>query len=175
LRRARQLALWLGSAAVLAVVIPGSAPAGLGFTPPTPGQVVGSYFPHRLDTPTAAAAKDPSGRIVVAGTLYEFSPVTQEIDRGGIALARFTAGASDPSFGSAGAATVSLGATAADIPLGQVVTPLADGGLLVGATTNTHVVVERYTSAGRLDASFGAGGIVTGPDIAQDGPHECLP
>jgi uncharacterized delta-60 repeat protein len=168
MRRVRRLAFRFASAAALAVVIPASAPAGIGYTPLAPGQVVGAYFPHRLDTVTAAAARDSAGRIVVAGTLWEHSPFTQDVDRSGIALARFAAGgAPDSSFGSAGA-TVSLAANPAGVPV-QVVTPLADGGLLVGTSSNRHVLVERYTSDGRLDASFGSGGIVTAPDVAQDG------
>jgi uncharacterized delta-60 repeat protein len=167
MRRVRRLAFRFASAAALAVVIPASAPAGLGYTPPAPGQVVGAYFPHRLETLTAAAAVDSSGRIVVAGTLWEQSPLTQNLERGGVALARFSAGgAPDSSFGSSGA-TVSLAAGPADVPLAQVVTPLADGKLLVGAASSTHTLVERYMSDGRLDASFGSSGILTGPNIAH--------
>jgi uncharacterized delta-60 repeat protein len=127
---------------------------------------VGFYYPHRLDTLAAVAARDSSGRIVVAGTLYRRSP-SGDIERGGIALARFAAaGTPDSSFGSAGAA-ISLAAGAADVTLAQVVTPLGDGGLLVGAASNRHIVVERYASDGQLDGSFGSGGVVTGPDVAK--------
>jgi Tol biopolymer transport system component len=92
MRRIRRHAFRFASAAALAVVIPASAPAGIGYTPPAPGQVVGAYFPHQLDAITAAAARDSSGRIVAAGTLWQHSPFTQDVERNGIALARFAAG-----------------------------------------------------------------------------------
>src|SRR5439155_4907862 len=164
MRRARW-PLLLAPVAALMPAVAGAAPAGPGTPPPLrAGQVLASYYPHRTSVFPTAAARDAAGRIVATGT---FSPLSGNGlgTSPGVAVARFAAtGQADLSFGSAGASpSLATGTIAPDQRLSvQVVTPLPDGGLLVGGSAAGRVFVERFAADGTLDPSFGTGGIVRG-------------
>jgi len=172
-RRARLKWLLLASAASLALAGAGAAPAGVGWAPPpAPGQVVGAYFPHRTGVDVAAVAEDSSGRIVVAGTFEVSSPLGGAINPSAVALARFGPdGAHDASFGSDGSVTSFSAGDEAEARA-QTVTPVADGGLLVGGSTSRGGFVERFTPNGSVDGTFGSGGITSEPQVPPDEfPH----
>ncbi|MFN8519815.1 MAG: Calx-beta domain-containing protein [Chloroflexota bacterium] len=99
-----------------------------------------------------ALAIGPDGRIVVAGIAGE-----------DIALARYLPdGTLDGSFGSGGTTIIDLGFD--DVADGVALAP--DGAILIAGTTvgaggDRDLLLARVTSDGRLDATFGAGGILT--------------
>lgn len=159
----RQLAPRLALVAALAALIPAAAPAGIGLPTPTPGQVVGAYFPHSTGAQASAVARDSSGRIVVAGALEVSSGLGGMVNPSAVALARFAPdGTRDDSFGAAGSVTSFAVGDAAGARA-QTVTPLADGGLLVGGSTDDSGFVERFTPSGQLDGTFGSRGIALEP------------
>lgn len=96
------------------------------------------------------------GKIVVVGEYVRVSP-----EENGLFAARYTtAGVLDPTFGTGGIVTTHLG----DYGTGYAVT-LQDDGMIVAAGycnigSDQYFVLVRYTTAGVLDAAFGAGGIV---------------
>lgn len=109
-----------------------------------------------------ALALQPDGRIVAAGVS----------DRSGsrdFALARYNAdGSLDPTFGSGGLLVLPVRPLTTDIVRGVAVQP--DGKILAAGVTYDDTVslrphgdfmLVRYTPEGRLDPSFGVGGIVT--------------
>ncbi|HZR80257.1 MAG TPA: hypothetical protein VFD92_04090 [Candidatus Binatia bacterium] len=101
-----------------------------------------------------AVALDGDGRIVLAG----FSRVTSGED---FAVARLLAdGTPDATFGTGGVVITSIGPFD-DRAAGVVVQP--DGRIIAAgytkSTANRDVALVRYESDGRLDATFGAGGI----------------
>jgi uncharacterized delta-60 repeat protein len=115
-----------------------------------------------------AVALQPDGKIVVAGSSYT-----------NLLVARYDAtGALDPTFGTGGAATVSVGPSlsylshVAVLPDGRII---ASGGRLDVSSipVRYEVVVMRLAPNGALDGAFGTGGIVitaaTGADaFARD-------
>jgi uncharacterized delta-60 repeat protein len=111
----------------------------------------------------AGVAVDSSGRIVVAGTTYNFSSTSTGPD---FAVARLNDdGTLDSSFGSSGETTVSFG-TGFTYDQAASLTLDATGRIIVAGTTLTSVTnpdfaVARLTTAGTLDGSFGSGGRAT--------------
>ncbi len=106
-------------------------------------------FPNAAAT-GVAAARQPDGKIVVAGGVV---PVA---GNGAVAVARFLAdGTLDASFGSGGRVTTDL-STGEDYASAIGVQP--DGKLVVAATASTSFAAVRYNPNGTLDASFGSGG-----------------
>jgi uncharacterized delta-60 repeat protein len=100
-----------------------------------------------------AAALQPDGRIVVAGTRS-----------GGMLVQRYLPdGSPDPGFGTAGSGTVAFAGSAR----GVVLQP--DGGIVLAGVTETATgsgasadfALVRYTAGGILDTSFGTAGRVT--------------
>jgi uncharacterized delta-60 repeat protein len=101
----------------------------------------------------AALAVQEDGRILAAGS--SFSPVGGGND---FALVRFLPdGSLDPSFGTGGVVLTDLGGS--DF-VGDMVL-LEDERILVAGSSEGDQVLARYLPDGRLDPSFGAGGVVT--------------
>ena len=97
------------------------------------------------------------GKIVVAG----YSDVAEKRD---FALVRYTAaGKLDATFGSGGRVLTDLGAMSDDEAHAVVVQ--ADGKIVVAGSSATKdrsdFALARYTPAGKLDAGFGRGGVMT--------------
>ncbi|WNG57903.1 hypothetical protein F0U59_26480 [Archangium gephyra] len=110
-----------------------------------------------------AMAVQKDGRIVAGG--FSFNP-----DRAGgvqeFALARYLPdGRLDPSFGSGGVVTSAF-SESSDILRALVL--LEDGKILAGGSSNGDYVLARYLPDGRLDPSFGAGGVVRTDFFADD-------
>ena len=101
-----------------------------------------------------------TGAIVLAGTVAEPGHARQFV------LTRFTsAGALDPTFGTAGQATAPADATRDLVALRRAA---GDGLLMIGSSGGATVV--RYDSAGHLDPTFGTGGVFWRGDFdATDG------
>jgi uncharacterized delta-60 repeat protein len=101
---------------------------------------------------------DRQGRIIAAG-------VARQGDRDVFALARYRPdGRLDPSFGGGGVALDAAGSSYAslgDVALGPDSTLLA-AGQAVDGEGRPRMAIARFTEAGALDASFGAGGITLG-------------
>lgn len=102
-------------------------------------------------------ARMADGRLVVAGTTGDFGTVD-------VAVVRLLAdGSPDPSFGRNGRASFDVAGAAEYV---DDLLVLADGRIVVvGAagdpgSTRLRAFVARLTSAGRLDVSFGVGGLV---------------
>ena len=107
-----------------------------------------------------ALALQPDGKVLVAGTAYAHGPTADEF-----ALARFTAdGQLDQTFGGAGIVATHIDLNGAAV---QAVVLQRDERILVSGTafsngpTDDDFALVRYTADGRLDGSFGNGGIVT--------------
>ena len=97
-----------------------------------------------------AVALQNDGKIVVAGTTG--TPTTD------FAIVRYsTDGSLDPSFGTGGIVTTSIGRN--DDAKSVVIQ--SDGKIVVAGTSDSDFVVVRYTSSGVLDSGFGTGGKVT--------------
>ena len=110
-----------------------------------------------------AVVLQPDGKIVVAG-------YTGAAGSDDIALARYTvSGTLDTSFGSGGVVTASLGANQ------RAYAVALDGDRIVVAGDSGHgtdwdLALLRYTTSGSLDATFGAGGVVT-TSVSSAGDH----
>jgi uncharacterized delta-60 repeat protein len=112
----------------------------------------------------------PDGKLVVGGgqLVDSWSPEGYPTGRTFI-LARYTAnGQRDTTFGTGGIVTTSFQAPWAEL-FGLALQPdnrlVAAGNLLDDAQgTARHFGLARYNTDGSLDASFGTGGTVTGPD-----------
>jgi uncharacterized delta-60 repeat protein len=120
----------------------------------TSGLATTSFLGH--DSANAVALT-PGGKIVVAGSA---------VNQGGnpiVALVRYNSdGSPDASFGTGGKVTTSIGFI--DQAFAVAVEP--DSAIVVAGTDlkqggNYEFAVLRYTSDGRLDPTFGAGGVVT--------------
>lgn len=129
------------------------------------GRVTTSLGPG--DDEAEAVAIDSAGRIVVAGW-------TQGGTGDEVIVVRYTSsGVLDTSFGSGGEVTTSVGSGG---DRGYALALQPDGKIVVAGSTadgsGVDFVVLRYTASGALDASFGAGGVVTtsvgpGDDVAR--------
>jgi uncharacterized delta-60 repeat protein len=110
------------------------------------------------------------GKIVVAGTLISKLNAPQTVSDIGFGIIRYNPnGSPDPSFGTGGVAITDFGVNApnsgafavaiqsnGDIVAGGI----AGSALTSGSLTTSSFGLARYTSAGKLDAAFGSGGIV---------------
>ena len=117
----------------------------------------------------AGAAFEPDGKLVVAGTTLDDTDSVESIT-----LARFDRrGNLDTSFGTRGTVTTSIaGSTCSGA---ATVAVQKDGKIVVGghqrrvcgnegsAAAETGFALFRYTAKGRLDPSFGSGGVVVTP------------
>ncbi|HMC09985.1 MAG TPA: hypothetical protein VKH44_01795, partial [Pirellulaceae bacterium] len=109
------------------------------------------------DSIANAVTVDASGKIVVAGSARIGSGGSATTD---LAVARFNAdGTVDSSFGASGEAIIGF---AGGIASGNAVTIDASGRIVVAGSASAgsfnELAAVRLTSAGTLDASFGAGG-----------------
>jgi len=153
MRRTLSVTLW---AAVLA--LSPSARANPGDLDPsfgTGGQVVTPIF-SGYDGASALVVQ-PDGKLVAAGHAYNANNNT-------FALVRYNPdGSLDPSFGTGGKATTTVGIGSA----ANAVVLQADGGLVAAGLSftggRTQFAVVRYLATGGLDASFGTGGKVGTP------------
>jgi uncharacterized delta-60 repeat protein len=112
---------------------------------------------RRLFSDVAAAALQPDGHILVAGTVSEF--------RQSYAVARYTPnGTLDISFGENGFAVIPVGGNN-DLASSMVIQP--NGNILVGGTSNTQAKnnfsLIRLTFFGSLDTSFNGTGKIEIP------------
>ncbi len=118
-------------------------------------------LPNSVGIPTALAV-DPFGRVVFNSAFAA----------GGLTIGRVTAdGRLDAGFGTNGVATIPVSPTVAQSVTVSALAFQPDGRIVVaGAETvavsltrliPASIVVGRFTDAGQLDASFGAGGVVT--------------
>jgi uncharacterized delta-60 repeat protein len=119
----------------------------------TPAQITRTDFAGGQDQANAVAVQ-PDGKIVVAG----FTHHGIETD---FAIARYkTDGTLDDSFDDDGRVTTELG-TQGDDALSVAVQP-GDGAIVVAGMADETPALVRYTSTGRLDSTFGNGGIKLG-------------
>jgi uncharacterized delta-60 repeat protein len=124
----------------------------------------------------AVYASRPSGLLLQADgkILLGLSAATDDGSDPPVLLRLRPDGTLDPTFGTGGVVRVDLGPREFDGVSGVVLAP--DGGIIVAGTTSywstlpeptSDVLLARFTSRGRLDTSFGAGGRVvrdlTGP------------
>ena len=79
----------------------------------------------------------------------------------------FAAGDLDPSFGTGGMVYTSLDR---EHDRAQRVTVAPDGSTFVAGSNGRNLLLAKYTPAGRLDASFGAGGSVVSALVSRDSP-----
>lgn len=126
----------------------------------TDGKVV-TEFGHSGRSSINAVALDSQGRIVVAG--FTQAGGTAGLD---FALARYTAtGTLDRTFGTGGEVATKVRGGDDDVANGLVIQPdgkiVAVGSAQNNDTQQTDFALARYTAAGALDATFGAGGKVT--------------
>lgn len=122
-----------------------------------PGQVVSSTLttvPGATDSAARAVARQPDGRLLVAGTAGSGGVYVVVLTR------HFPNGARDTSFGPSGFVTLDLGADVANGPVALV--RRDDGTLVVAATvltgSNGDFVVARLDPSGAADATFGVAG-----------------
>jgi uncharacterized delta-60 repeat protein len=124
--------------------------------------------PSPMGSTAGAVAVQPDGKIVVAATVPTDS--SPEGHRAFLILRYTAAGAPDSSFGNAGAALVSFGASAGRSGEGATaILVQPDGRILVGGTMTADSIVAPMTNNlalvrlnvdGTLDAAFGTGGKV---------------
>lgn len=129
-------------------------------------------------TEATQLASAPDGLVVTAGTTTS-TPKAEAPDRDTFVVARFTAaGKFDSGFGRSGVAQVKVPrpAGAQDVTLTSVAVQ-PDGRVIVAGyvqlagTTAARGVVVRLTSTGKLDDTFGDGGIVSSPVPAEAELH----
>jgi uncharacterized delta-60 repeat protein len=103
-----------------------------------------------------ALARQPDGKLVVAGSAYVGGALR-------FGLARYDSeGALDPGFGSGGVVTTPVG----DYDEAYALALQPDGKIVAGGSTygpETHFGLARYQPNGALDTEFGAGGTVKTP------------
>jgi uncharacterized delta-60 repeat protein len=123
------------------------------------GKVVTRFGPRSLEGARAVRIQ-ANGRIVLAGCGGDLIN-----GHGPFTLARYTtAGRPDPSFGRGGKVQTSFGVRALACAFSEAIE--ADGKLVVAGRTSAGPLrdgtfaLARYTTRGRLDASFGRGGKV---------------
>ncbi len=155
-----------GDAPVTNVAVTCTTPAPVGALDATFG-VAGKVATPRAGGEAEAVVVQPDGKIVVAGK----STVTTTPGAGGsldFTVLRYNAdGTPDAGFGTGGVATAGFPAGRTDEALDVALQ--ADGRIVVVGTTQASVAaggdvefgVARFTADGRLDASFGAGGLVS--------------
>lgn len=149
-----------GGVALARYDVAGSLDATFG----TGGLVTADVSPFRE---AYAAALQPDGKIVAAGTAYPGGYCCQ------FALARYNGdGSLDGSFGTGGVVITNIGG----LPGASAVAIQSDGKIVVaggaGNPLTQDFALARYDTNGGLDATFGTGGVVTtdlgGTDGASD-------
>lgn len=111
------------------------------------------------DAAASAVALQPDGKIIVAGTAPgHFAVVRYEPD-----------GSLDPTFGTDGLVTTSVGVGAG----GNALALEPGGKIVVAGGGGSEFVLARYNSDGSLDLSFGSGGTVRTPFIDCAGSDYC--
>ena len=148
----------LASAAVFAPLCQ-AAPGDLDPTFGTGGSE--RLFQNPQNTFFGAVTTQADGKVVMAGSN----------ELAGVVLVRLLEdGAVDPSFGDGG--VVSTSPFPGEYAEAAAVVVQPDGKIVIAGTaevaTNEDFLVARYLSDGRLDPSFGGGGIVTFPVGAED-------
>jgi uncharacterized delta-60 repeat protein len=119
-----------------------------------------------------AVVVQPDGKVVVAGT-----SLNQSGSIGFILLVRYLSdGRGDTTFGAGGKVTVPVGNSSSAYALilqpdGKVVVA---GGASLGTPLESDLLLARFQPDGRLDASFGTGGIVTTDFGAYEGANGLL-
>ena len=118
------------------------------------GKVTTNYSVSGAGDRADAVAVQPDGKIVVAGSSYD----AVEYDE--FALLRYNSdGSLDSTFGDGGIVITSIGDITEDRAYAVAIQP--DGKIIVAGESFHDFAVARYNSDGRLDDSFGDGGIVT--------------
>lgn len=114
----------------------------------------------------------PDGKIVVAGMVEHFSPVSERSDDLSVIARLDTGGTLDPSFGTAGSVMVPIGRNRTNFIDGTVIArPIADGTYLAGASVDVesqtapgnyapHAILLKFLSDGSLDTSFSGDGLI---------------
>lgn len=154
LRGGRGIAVLGTATAVLAVAAPAASAAAPGVLD---GGFGGGIVSLPLKTQLNAAALQSDGKLVVAG-------LNNGIDDPRLLVARYLSnGQPDPSFGSGGFATAPTPAGALGA-IGEDIAIQPNGNIVVAARIRSvsgadGMEVVRYTTAGQLDGSFGAGGV----------------
>jgi uncharacterized delta-60 repeat protein len=122
-----------------------------------------ALYPGSDSDSLTAAAADVNGAIVAVGTTH----TPEHEGRTSALIARIESdGSLDPTFGEGGRVRVAL--TADDV-MGQQVAPAPGGGYLVTARANDRedghqrTLLLKLDGRGRLDPTFGSGGIVEDP------------
>jgi uncharacterized delta-60 repeat protein len=101
----------------------------------------------------SGVALQADGRIVVAGSLYQFAGSED------FALSRFNAdGTTDPTFAGNGMAVTDFGGTS---DIGHCVAVQSDGRIIVGGVSGGRFAIVRFNPNGTLDTSFNSSGKVT--------------
>ncbi len=147
------MSVWVGVVAVAAVAASAAGDRNTGFGS---GGAVTSAIGNWPYASASALVLQPDGKLVAAGDGYAGER------SGAFALVRYDeTGQLDPSFGSGGTVTTAIGKRAGARAL--VLQP--DGKLIAagygGTFANRKFALVRYDTNGRLDRSFGNGGIVT--------------
>jgi uncharacterized delta-60 repeat protein len=135
------------------------------------GEVLTSFSPlvpgHPPDQASGVVIQK-DGKIVVVGTAQGFSEVPAQggmslnlqIETSQIALARYnTNGSLDSSFGTNGMVLTSVPNATDSTTAGIALT--GSGEIVVAGTARGRFALAEYTTSGKLDPTFGAGGTVT--------------
>ena len=157
---APRLVLWTAAAVAVAVaaavvlLVAGHRGGGFGSGGKATGSLTGASWEF-----ASALVLRPDGKLVVAGC--RCPPPGENLDDS-LVLARYDAkGHLDDGFGSSGTVTTALGNGAGTWALVRQ----RDGKLVAAASTgkgaNSRFALARYGPDGRLDRSFGKGGVVT--------------
>jgi uncharacterized delta-60 repeat protein len=105
-------------------------------------------------TLASQVAIQTDGKVLVAGETDDYTA-----PQGSLEVARFDAtGTPDPSFGTAGVATVNLGAQSTAPGVGLLVQP--DQRIVVSGLSRAGFATARFNTDGSLDGSFGSAGEV---------------
>ena len=145
---------WLRTVAVAALLV---APLAVRALAAVPGDLDTTFGGGRVIVPfgteagAGGVAVQPDGKVVVAGS----SDATP-----GFAVARLLPnGSPDTSFGGTGVVTTTLGKSAGSTD----VAVQSDGKIVAVGGSNQDFAIVRYLGNGKLDPSFGEGGVVIMP------------
>jgi uncharacterized delta-60 repeat protein len=133
------------------------------------GEVVTSFghtVPGHGQDHASGIVVQKDGKIVVAGTAIGETPPFMvpvsnvAVTTSQLALARYTTdGSLDRTFGTNGLVLTSVANALQSTAAGVVLT--SDGKIVVAGTARGRFTLARYTTAGKLDSTFGTNGIVT--------------
>ena len=112
-----------------------------------------------------AVAIQPDGKIVVVGDSGPLPPIENWVPEDFLVMRYTSAGTLDSSFGTGGRVSTAVGSGSDDMAYAVALQP--DGKIVVAGSSGPaqsdarpHFALARYTDEGRLDPSFGDGGIV---------------